>query len=134
ELEATPGVTVLINDQQCAAEKRRERKRGIQAEPNVFAVINEAVCGGCGNCGEVSNCMSLHPVETEFGLKTRIHQSSCNKDYACLDGDCPSFMTVAVEAGTCVLPKQPPVLDATSVPEPLTKVEIDGTYSIYIPG
>jgi indolepyruvate ferredoxin oxidoreductase len=134
ELEATPGVTVLIHDQQCAAEKRRERKRGIQIEPNVYAVINEEVCEGCGNCGEVSNCMSLHPVETEFGQKTRIHQSSCNKDYSCLDGDCPSFVTVEVEPGTGLLPRRPPVLDATTIPEPATKAAIDGAYAIYIPG
>ena len=134
ELEATPGVTVLINDQQCAAEKRRQRKRGILAEPNVFALIHEEVCEGCGNCGEVSNCMSLHPVETEFGLKTRIHQSSCNKDYACLDGDCPSFLTVEVEADTGLMAKKPPVLDASVVPEPAEKATIDGSYAIYIPG
>ncbi|MGQ4810052.1 hypothetical protein NKDENANG_03497 [Candidatus Entotheonellaceae bacterium PAL068K] len=134
ELETTPGVTVLINDQQCAAEKRRQRKRGLQAEPNVFALINEDVCEGCGNCGEVSNCMSLHPVETEFGQKTRIHQSSCNKDYSCLDGDCPSFITVEVEPGTGLTPKQPPILEAAALPEPDTRVTIDGTYSIYIPG
>jgi indolepyruvate ferredoxin oxidoreductase len=134
ELEATPGVTVLIHDQQCAAEKRRERKRGLQVEPNVFALINEEVCEGCGNCGEVSNCMSLHPVETEFGLKTRIHQSSCNKDYSCLDGDCPSFLTVEVEPGTSLRPKTPPVLEATAILEPATRVTIDETYAIYIPG
>ena len=134
ELEATPGVTVLIHDQQCAAEKRRERKRGIQAEPNVFAVVNEEVCEGCGNCGEVSNCMSLHPVETEFGLKTRIHQSSCNKDYSCLEGDCPSFVTVEVASGTGLVPKQPPVLDAAAIPEPAQKVLINHNYAIYIPG
>lgn len=134
ELEQTQGVTVLIHDQQCAAEKRRQRKRGMQAEPNVFAVINEEVCEGCGNCGEVSNCMSLHPVETEFGLKTRIHQSSCNEDYACLDGDCPSFITVEVEAGTGLTPKKPPVLEATATPEPDNKVAIHGSYSIYVPG
>jgi indolepyruvate ferredoxin oxidoreductase len=125
ELEATPGVTVLIHEQQCAAEKRRERKRGIQVEPHVFALINEEVCEGCGNCGAVSNCMSLYPVETEFGLKTRIHQSSCNKDYSCLDGDCPSFLTVEVE---------PPVLAATAMPEPTTKATLHGTYAIYMPG
>jgi indolepyruvate ferredoxin oxidoreductase len=134
ELEATPGVTVLINDQQCAAEKRRQRKRGIQTEPNLFAIIHEEVCEGCGNCGEVSNCMSLHPVETEFGLKTRIHQSSCNKDYACLDGDCPSFLSVEVAPGTGLAAKKPPVLEATAVPEPATKAAIDGSYAIYIPG
>lgn len=134
ELEATPGVTVLINEQQCAAEKRRQRKRGIQAEPNVFALINEEVCEGCGNCGEVSNCMSLHPVETEFGLKTRIHQSSCNKDYSCLDGDCPSFLTIEVEAGTGLMAKKPPVLEASVVPEPADKAVIDGSFAIYIPG
>ena len=134
ELEATPGVTVLINDQQCAAEKRRQRKRGIQAEPNVFAVINEEVCEGCGNCGEVSNCMSLHPVETELGPKTRIHQSSCNKDYACLDGDCPSFVTVEVDPGTGLKPKQAPVLEAETLPEPAHKAVIGERYAIYIPG
>ena len=134
ELEATPGVTVLIHDQQCAAEKRRERKRGIQVEPHVFALINEEVCEGCGNCGEVSNCMSLHPVETEFGVKTRIHQSSCNKDYSCLDGDCPSFLTVEVEPGTGLRPKKPPVLEATAMPEPATKATIGDAYAIYIPG
>jgi indolepyruvate ferredoxin oxidoreductase len=134
ELEATPGVTVLIHDQQCAAEKRRQRKRGIQAEPHVFALINEEVCEGCGNCGEVSNCMSLYPVETEFGLKTRIHQSSCNKDYSCLDGDCPSFVTVEVEPGTGLKPKKPPVLEATAIPEPTQKAVIDGSYAIYMPG
>jgi indolepyruvate ferredoxin oxidoreductase len=78
--------------------------------------------------------MSLHPVETEFGLKTRIHQSSCNKDYSCLDGDCPSFLTVEVEPGTGLRPKNPPVLEATAIPEPATKATIDDAYAIYIPG
>jgi indolepyruvate ferredoxin oxidoreductase len=100
----------------------------------VFAVIHEGVCEGCGNCGEVSNCMSLHPVETEFGMKTRIHQSSCNKDYACLDGDCPSFITVEVEDGTGLTPKKPPMLEATATTEPENKVAINGSYSIYVPG
>ena len=134
ELESTPGVTVLIHDQQCAAQKRRQRKRGIQAEPNVFAVVNEEVCEGCGNCGEMSNCMSLHPVETEFGMKTRIHQSSCNKDYACLEGDCPSFVTVEVEPGTGPASQKPPLLEATALPEPANKAVIDGRYAIYMPG
>ena len=129
-----PGVTVLIYDQQCAAEKRRERKRGLQAEPNVFTVINEEVCEGCGNCGEVSNCMSLHTVETEFGLKTRVHQSSCNKDYSCIDGDCPSFVTVTVAPGSGLPPDSPPVLDATAIPEPASKATIGDGYAIYIPG
>jgi indolepyruvate ferredoxin oxidoreductase len=78
--------------------------------------------------------MSLHPVETEFGPKTRIHQSSCNQDYSCLEGDCPSFVTVAVAPGTGLALKKPPVLDAAVIPEPLQKVIIDGSYAIYIPG
>ncbi len=94
ELRDLPGCSILIYDQTCATEKRRRRKRGTLADPARRVVINELVCEGCGDCSVASNCLSVEPVETEFGRKRRINQNSCNKDYSCLNGFCPSFVTV----------------------------------------
>jgi indolepyruvate ferredoxin oxidoreductase len=109
-----PGTTVILYDQTCATEKRRRRKRGTLATPDKRVVINELVCEGCGDCGEQSNCLSVEPVETEFGRKRRINQNTCNLDYSCTKGFCPSFVTV--EGGTLKKPKKEKKGDLASMP------------------
>jgi indolepyruvate ferredoxin oxidoreductase len=133
ELAEIPGVTVLIYDQTCAAEKRRRRKRGTYPDPDKRVIINELVCEGCGDCGVQSNCVSIQPLETEWGRRREIDQSSCNKDFSCLKGFCPSFVTVHGAklkrgigvAGTAG--ELPPL------PEP-TLPAIDGTFGVIVTG
>jgi indolepyruvate ferredoxin oxidoreductase len=133
ELREVRGTTVLLFDQECAAEKRRARKRGRLPEPTKHVLINEDVCEGCGDCGDVSNCMSLQPVETELGRKTQVHQSSCNRDYSCTRGDCPSFLTVYTDRG--LVRRQADRLEAAAVPEPASRPAVGpGGYRVYMPG
>ncbi|MBB4286339.1 indolepyruvate ferredoxin oxidoreductase family protein [Roseospira goensis] len=137
DLREVAGVTVLIYDQTCAAEKRRRRKRGLMEDPDVRVMINEAVCEGCGDCGVQSNCVSITPVETEFGRKRAIDQSTCNKDISCIKGFCPSFVTVSG-----VVPKKASAKAGApdqddgfpALPEPDTAITQSMPYDILITG
>lgn len=129
-LREIPGVTVIIYDQECAAAVRRLRKRGKRPPIAKRLVINEAVCEGCGDCGAKSNCLSVQPVDTEFGRKTQIDQSSCNVDFSCLAGDCPSFVTVEQDP-THVAALSPPV--PPEVREPVLPCA-GSSYNIYLAG
>jgi indolepyruvate ferredoxin oxidoreductase len=136
ELREYKGVSVLIYDQTCAAEKRRRRKRGTYPDPNKRVFINQAVCEGCGDCSVASNCLSVTPVETEFGTKRAIDQSSCNKDYSCLNGFCPSFVTV--EGGSLRKGKAARPAPATAEPQlpasPVLPSVADQPYGVLITG
>jgi indolepyruvate ferredoxin oxidoreductase len=134
ELAEMPGVTAMIYDQECAAEKRRKRSRGKYAEPTTRLMIHDEVCEGCGDCVKQSNCMSLTPIATPRGQKMRIHQSSCNKDYSCALGDCPSFVTVKIKPGTGLRKKPIPELPSTEVPAPREIASIGAGYRIVCPG
>ncbi len=132
ELAAIRGVTVLIYDQTCAAEKRRRRKRGRFPDPDKRVIINELVCEGCGDCGVKSNCVSVQPLETEWGRKRTIDQSSCNKDFSCVKGFCPSFVTVhgaKLKRGTGIAGAQA----LTPLPNPKLPA-IAKTYDIIVTG
>ncbi len=135
ELPTIAGVTVLIYDQECAAEKRRARSRGKAVEPTRRLIIHQEVCEGCGDCVTQSNCMSLQPVSTPLGEKMSIHQSSCNKDYTCALGDCPSFVAVEIAPGSGLPQQTLPPLAKDDVPEPATFAELPaGGYRILSPG
>jgi indolepyruvate ferredoxin oxidoreductase len=131
-LAEIPGVTVLIYDQTCASEKRRRRKRGKFPDPDKRVIINELVCEGCGDCGVKSNCVSVQPLETEWGRKRTIDQSSCNKDFSCVKGFCPSFVTVhgaKLKKGTGIAADH----DLAPLPEPKLPA-IDHTYNVVVTG
>jgi indolepyruvate ferredoxin oxidoreductase len=111
ELREVKGTTIIVYDQTCATEKRRRRKRGRLQDPERYVVINDLVCEGCGDCSEQSNCLSVEPLETEFGRKRQINHSSCNKDESCLKGFCPSFVTIEG-----VRPKKPKAIGPLASP------------------
>ncbi|CAI8208458.1 MAG: Uncharacterised protein [SAR116 cluster bacterium] len=133
DLREFSDVSVLIYLQTCAAEKRRRRKRGTLADPARHVVINEAVCEGCGDCSIASNCLSVEPLETPLGRKRRINLSSCNKDFTCLDGFCPSFVTVEGDRLTrdAVMPDFSAAIAALPAPAP---APVDAPYDILVTG
>ncbi|CAB3762162.1 indolepyruvate ferredoxin oxidoreductase family protein [Paraburkholderia solisilvae] len=133
ELRDIEGTTVLIYDQTCATEKRRRRKRDAYPDPAKRVVINEAVCEGCGDCSVQSNCLSVEPLETEYGTKRQINQSTCNKDYSCLKGFCPSFVTV--EGGQLRKPVATGVASDAMPPVPEPNVPAIGQpYGVLVTG
>jgi len=125
------GVSVILYDQPCATERRRLRKRGKWPDPAIRTFIHPEVCEGCGDCGKVSNCMAIEPLETEWGRKRRINQSSCNKDFSCIDGFCPSFVTV--HGGRLRKPDSAAPLQLPPVPEPVLPV-MGERYSVLVAG
>ncbi len=133
ELREIEGVTVLIYEQVCAAEKRRRRKRGLIPDPPRRIYINDDVCEGCGDCGLKSNCVAVLPLETQFGRKRMIDQSACNKDYSCVNGLCPSFVSVIGGKMRKNAPSANMDVEWTSLPEPKLPV-IKGTYNIVLTG
>ncbi len=137
ELREWKGVSVLIYDQTCAAEKRRRRKRGTFPDPAKRVFINQAVCEGCGDCSVQSNCLSVTPVETEFGPKRAIDQSSCNKDFSCLNGFCPSFVTVeggGVRKGKADKKAGPATTEPPLPAAPVLPAVADKPYGVLITG
>jgi indolepyruvate ferredoxin oxidoreductase len=134
ELREISGLSVLIYDQTCAAEKRRRRKRGLYPDPPKRVFINDLVCEGCGDCSQTSNCVSVQPLDTEFGRKRQIDQSNCNKDYSCVDGFCPSFVTVH---GGTLKRAQTSAADSSQLFADLPlpdKRELDAPYNILVTG
>lgn len=129
-LREVPGCTAIIYDQTCATEKRRKRKRGQLADPDKRAFINPLVCEGCGDCSVQSNCISIEPLETEFGRKRQINQSSCNKDFSCINGFCPSFVTVE---GAALRKRKLPAFEGNALPDP-QPAPLEGVYNIAITG
>ena len=132
ELAEIPGCTVLIYDQTCAAEKRRRRKRGQYPDPDKRVIINELVCEGCGDCGVQSNCVSVQPLETEFGRKRTIDQSNCNKDFSCVKGFCPSFVTI--EGASLKKPEAVALVAELPLPPDPVLPPLGQTYGIVVTG
>ena len=132
QLKDTPGCSAIVYVQTCAAEKRRRRKRKLIEDPPKRIFINPAVCEGCGDCSIQSNCVSIEPLDTAFGRKRHINQSSCNKDYSCVNGFCPSFVTV--NGGTLRSKASDVSLNFEDLPAPSQTVGLDRPYNIAITG